>query len=144
MPEIGNVVRGMTRLEIALLVASAAVSTWVLAVAVSAAALAWLDRAPGPGGVLTRAYLGTAVPALTGRSTWVGNQFWTPEFFPRAAEAAELFAGMSAGQAQRFVRRTGARFVLADCRSSPDVAARLGAMIRGDVRFGCAHVLEVR
>jgi hypothetical protein len=108
------------------------------------AALEWLDRAPSAGGVLTHPYLGTAVPGLTGRSTWVGNTFWTPDFFPRAEAVARLMQGMSPPAAQRFVRSTGARFVLADCRSPADLAALLGPIVRAQVRFGCARVVEVR
>ena len=45
-----------------------------------ARALRWLDGAPGEGGVLAPEYIGMAVPAWTGRRTWVGHHAWTPDY----------------------------------------------------------------
>ena len=107
-------------------------------------ALDWLDRAPGDGGVLTSPYLGTAVPARTGRPTYVGNQFWSWDFFARAVAVHDLFQGESAEAARRrFVRGTGARFILSDCHSPTDLTRTLGALLVAKHTFGCARVYEV-
>jgi hypothetical protein len=45
------------------------------------AALRHLADAPRGRGVLTRFYLGTTVPGLTGHDTWLGNYPWSPDFF---------------------------------------------------------------
>jgi hypothetical protein len=108
-------------------------------------ALGWLDDNPRPGAVLARGYLGALVPSRTGRSTWVGNLFWTPNAFARASAAEALFVhGVSGPAGRKLVRSTGARFVLADCASPVDVARTLGPLVVSAHRFGCARVLEVR
>ncbi len=108
-------------------------------------ALAFLQRDPDPGGVLTRFYLGEVVPARTGRQTFVGDCLWSePRCIPRSLAADALFDGsMSRAQARRFVARSGARFLLADCRDHVDMAALLGPMVVAVRRFGCATVYEL-
>jgi hypothetical protein len=109
------------------------------------AALRYLEHASAPGGVLARYYLGMAVPAFTGRRTWVGDIFWTPDFARREARAEQLLQGrMSPAEARTFVRSIGARFVLADCRASAELAHLLRAVLASSWRFGCAAVYELR
>jgi len=108
------------------------------------AALAFLDRAPGDGGVLSSERLAAAVPAYTGRRTWQGHLTWTPDFPTRAAEVNDLFAGrLGSGAAQAFVRRVDAGFLLADCAERRDLAPVLGPVVRTVHRFGCASVYEL-
>lgn len=108
-------------------------------------ALRALERDPRAGGVLARAEIGAAVPALAGRRTWVGHLAWTPGFFRRVVLADELFKGrMDPARARAFVRATGARFLLADCASDPGLGARLGPVVGAPRRFGCAAVYTVR
>ncbi len=107
-------------------------------------ALAFLDRAPGDGGVLSSERLAAAVPAYTGRRTWQGHLTWTPDFPTRAAEVNDLFAGrLGSGAAQAFVRRVDAGFLLADCAERRDLAPVLGPVVRTVHRFGCASVYEL-
>lgn len=108
-------------------------------------ALAFLHRDPVPGGVLTRFYLGEVVPGRTGRQTLVGDCLWSePHCIRRSLAADALFDGsMSPARARRFVRRSGARFLLADCRGHVNLAALLGPMVVSVRRFGCAAVYEL-
>ncbi len=115
-------------------------------------ALRFLARDPRPGGVLTRAYLGEVVPPITGRSTYVGNSYWsltvrggTSEFYRRVAVADALFqGGMSTTTARSFVRNSGARFLLVDCESRRDLGAELASVIGSVHHFGCASVYTIQ
>ena len=108
------------------------------------AALTFLERAPRPGGVLASRYLGMAVPAFTGRSTWVGHKVWTPDYRLRSGQADALLAGhLRRAQARSLVRATGAAFVLADCSERGDMRALLGSMVSDVHRFGCVTVYEL-
>ena len=108
-------------------------------------ALNYLERFRGPGGVLTRGYLGTIVPGTTGRPTYVGDSYWSPDFSSRLAKTDELFlGGMSADVARAFVRKTGARFILLDCSSRQDIDQVLAALIAAAHRFGCAGVYVLK
>jgi hypothetical protein len=108
-------------------------------------ALDYLARDREPGGVLTRFYLGTVVPGATGRRTFVGDCLWSqPDCTPRAQVAQKLFDGtLSPLAARALVLGTRARFVLADCESTADLARILGSIIRSVHSFGCASVYEV-
>ena len=109
-------------------------------------ALAYLAKDPDPGGVLTQFYLGEAVPGRTGRRTFVGDCLWSePNCMPRSLAADALFTGTdSTGAARRFVRQTGARFVLASCsRTDVNLERTLGSLIVSTRRFGCATVYEL-
>ncbi len=109
------------------------------------AALRYLDEVPEAGGVLAPVYTGIAVPAYTGRETWIGAGSWTPDQ-PRRVEAAEsLFAGrLDAAGAEALVRRSNARFVLSDCHGRADIAGLLTGIADPPRRFGCATVWRVR
>ena len=109
------------------------------------AALAYLDHLGVHGGVLARQYLGMAVPAFTGRRTWVGDYTWTPQFIYRAELAEELMGGeLTPPEARRVVEAVGARFVLTDCAKRAPLARWLGALVADERRFGCATVYELR
>jgi hypothetical protein len=108
-------------------------------------ALRYLAQNRKKGAVVTRFYLGTLVPAETGRSTYVGDCLWSePECLSRAYQVQLLFnRQMSATEAQRFVRSTGATFLLADC-SAPAVLPRLlSPLTVSRTQFGCASVYEL-
>ncbi|MCA1683170.1 MAG: hypothetical protein LC685_04175 [Actinobacteria bacterium] len=108
-------------------------------------ALRTLARSRVRGGVLARPPLGTAVPAFSGRSTWVGHPLWTPDFAGRRAQADALFGGrLAARPARGLVLGTHARFVLADCRSRANLGALLGPLVASTRRFGCAVLYELR
>jgi hypothetical protein len=107
-------------------------------------ALLYLSELDTSGGVLTTFYSGQAVPALTGRATWVGATSWSPDFERRQELADSLFAGrLSAATARQVVRDSGARFLYSDCQGHPDIAGLLGPLVGPPRRFGCATVYEV-
>lgn len=108
-------------------------------------ALTYLRRDPVSGGVLTRYYLGDAIPAATGRRTYVGDCIWSEPNCPqREQRSSQLMQGeMSAVQAQQFVRSTGARFVLSDCKHNANLVPALSSMLASVRRFGCATVYQV-
>jgi hypothetical protein len=109
------------------------------------AALRHLDAVAEPGGVLAPVYTGIAVPAYTGRETWIGAGSWTPDQPARVEAAEALFGGrLDAAAAQALVRRSGARFVLSDCHGRADIRAILAAVTGPPRRFGCATVWSVR
>jgi len=109
------------------------------------AALRYLDRAPGSGGVLAPVYSGILVPAYTGRETWVGAGSWTPEQPERADEAEALFAGrLDPAAAAALIRRSGARFLYSDCHGRADIAAAVAPVTEPPMRFGCATVWRIR
>jgi uncharacterized membrane protein YqjE len=110
-----------------------------------AAALRYLDHDRERGGVLAPAFITTAVPAYTGRPTWLGHPSWTPDFFARNRQAEDFFAGrMSPAASARFAASTGARFVLSDCRHRLDLESRLRPVVGARVAFGCASVYRLR
>jgi hypothetical protein len=107
-------------------------------------ALRHIDDSPRSGPVLTRFYLGEAVPAQTGHRVYVGHPIWTPDLVRREELARALLAGtMTRARARALVRETGAAFVLSDCRRRADLRPLLGPLVREVRRFGCATVYEV-
>jgi hypothetical protein len=108
-------------------------------------ALDYLARDKEPGSVLTRSYLGAAVPGGTGRRTYVGDCLWSePNCLGLTYQAQSLFQGsLTPAAAQSFVLSSGARFVLADCQTTADMRKLLGPIIRSAHGFGCAAVYEV-
>jgi hypothetical protein len=110
------------------------------------AALSYLRTAPVKGGVLTQFYLGEAVPARTGRQTYVGDCLWSePNCMPKSTATDTLFTGSLSPQAsQAFVRQTAARFALASCVApQADLRPKLGKLIVSVRHFGCATVYEL-
>jgi hypothetical protein len=108
------------------------------------AALSFLERARGPGGVFASEYLGMAVPAFTGRNSWRGHDVWTPAFATRDLLAnALLSGGMPAATARALVAHSGARYLLADCSQQLDLRPLLGAIVTAVHRFGCVTVYDV-
>lgn len=108
-------------------------------------ALRHLDAEPEPGGVISNTYLGTAVPAYTGRETYIGAGSWTPDFERRNLEVEALFRGrLSPARAEALIRRSGARFVFQDCHGRADVSRILAGFTDPPRRFGCATVWRVR
>ncbi|MGA2927272.1 MAG: hypothetical protein ABSG43_15005, partial [Solirubrobacteraceae bacterium] len=108
-------------------------------------ALAYLQRDPVQGGVLTRFYLGEVVPQWTGRRTFVGNCLWSePNCVGRAITVQKLFDGsLSASAARSFVQSTRARFVLVDCETATNLDSTLAPLVTSTRRFGCATVYEL-
>jgi hypothetical protein len=108
-------------------------------------ALNYLAHNKDPGSVMTRSYLGAAVPGKTGRRTYIGDCLWSePSCLGLTANAATLFQGsLTPTAAQSFVLNSGARFVLADCNTTADLPKLLGPIIRSSQSFGCAAVYEV-
>jgi hypothetical protein len=98
-----------------------------------------------PGSVMTQPYLGAAVPGKTGRRTYVGDCLWSePNCLGLAQNSRNLFNGsLTPAAARSFVLNSGARFVLADCETTADLATLLGPIIRSAHGFGCAAVYEV-
>ena len=95
---------------------------------------------------MTRSYLGAVVPSWTGRHVLVGDCLWSqPGCLTRTAIALDLFSGgYDDATVRRFVRNSGARFLLADCRVNVDLRAALRPVLVSVRRFGCATVYEVR
>jgi hypothetical protein len=108
-------------------------------------ALTYLAHAKQPGSVMTRSYLGAAVPGRTGRHTYVGDCLWSePQCLGLTTNAQALFNGsLTPAAARRFVMTSGVRFVLADCETTADMRKLLGPIIRSAHTFGCAAVYEV-
>jgi hypothetical protein len=107
-------------------------------------ALRFLERTRRRGGVLSSYYLGAAVPAFTGRETWVGHYVWTPRFLQRALVAEALFDGrLPAPAARAVIERAGVRYVLADCGQGAGFPGELGSLVGAVHRFGCVTVYEL-
>lgn len=108
-------------------------------------ALDYLDRDSEPGGVLARSYLGALVPGATGRRSYVGDCLWSqPYCDARLVAVRSLFGGsLTPPVARAFVRSSGARFLLADCRPNADLETLLRPVIRSVRHFGCATVYAV-
>ena len=108
-------------------------------------ALDYLHADPAPGGVLSRFYLGEAIPGITGRQDLVGDCLWSePNCGARGSMADRLLSGrLSAVQARRFVSHSGARFLLIGCGPNVDPRRELGDLVVATHRFGCATVLAL-
>ena len=108
-------------------------------------ALSYLRENRTPGAVLTSVYLGLTIPAETGRQTWVGSYYWTPNYSQRVAIANKLFSGeLSRADALTVVRSTNARFLLSDCYEHVDLAQLLQPLRMSVHHFGCATIYEMQ
>jgi hypothetical protein len=108
-------------------------------------ALDWLEHDPRRGGVLSAEYLSNVVPYRTGRETYLGALSWTPNYLVRLAKSNLLFEGrLPARESREYVRGSRARFLIASCRPSADLAPVLGSMLARVHDFGCARVYELR
>jgi hypothetical protein len=107
-------------------------------------ALTYLDRSPDSGGVIAPDYIGTVVPAYTGRATFVGAGSWTPNFLAARAFVNRLFAGrLTREEVEAFVTTSGARFLLSDCHGRADIEPLVRGFTDPPRRFGCAAVYRV-
>jgi len=112
-------------------------------------ALRWLENDPRSGGVLASSYGGLLVPPFSGRETYIGPFSWTPSYELRAKVTGAFFGDqLSPAAAQRFVRSTGARFILQECqgRVQPpkSLAREIGPLILEVRNFGCARVYVLK
>jgi hypothetical protein len=109
-------------------------------------ALEYVARADRSGSVLSSGMLAPAAWALTGRDSWAASRLTDAEYVVGGAEATLLLEGkLETTVAKRFVRRTGAAFIVSGCRGPrPDLRPLLGPLIEQTQRFGCAAVYEVR
>lgn len=156
-------VRGVRRLRLPAPVAAAALALATLpgmafAVAVlvrdgdlrvlrpgEAAALDYLEDAGRPGAVMAPVRLGRAVPAFTGRQTWVGHPTWTPANPLRESQAEALFSGrLDPVAARALVDAAGVAFLVSDCEHRHSLAPALGARLASVRGFGCAAVYSLR
>ena len=107
-------------------------------------ALAYLDRAPRPGGVLAPWLLSLSVPVFTGRQAYAGHVNWQPA--ANVALTNSFFdPGLRdpAGALRRAIlTRTGARFVVADCNAPAALARQIAPIARPVRRFGCVTVYQ--
>jgi hypothetical protein len=108
-------------------------------------ALSYLEDSSEPGGVFTTPLYGAVVSSMTGRQTWSGHFAWTPNFFSREEFSRKLFGGyLSHKETRQLLQRTGATFVLTDCRFPQRIAeSRLGNAVTPVKRFGCAGVYRI-
>jgi len=111
-----------------------------------AQALAFIDAFPRSGPVLAPLQpLGQAVPGFTGRQTFVGHYYWTPDYYRRVPLAEALFDGkLSRSAAISLVRSSRAAFLASDCQPRrANLTPLLGKLITHVWHFGCATVYEV-
>ncbi len=108
-------------------------------------ALNYLAHNPTPGGVVTKGYLGSTVPGITGRNTLLGDCLWSePDCTGRSVIGRRLFDGtLDRAGLRTLLTRTDARFVLADCKTTGNLRRELGSLVKSERRFGCAAVYEL-
>ena len=111
-------------------------------------ALDYLASDRTPGGVISDFALGSVVPGVTGRRTYVGDATWSvprPDLRYNATFNLFFWVHESRRNVRRLVSKSGARFVLASCHArDPHLAAKLGPLLVAIHRFGCATVYQVR
>jgi len=109
-------------------------------------ALHYLAKDRQRGGVLTGFYLGEAVPAETGRRTYVGDCLWSEPDCPSRAQLVQmLFDGTLPVSTSRWVvQHLGARFVLSACDARANMYPVLAPLSASVHRFGCAAVYTLR
>jgi hypothetical protein len=109
-------------------------------------ALRFLAVAPGDGSVLADSHVAASTVAFSGRRMWAAVTNWSPDYVNRATLINEAVAGrLSPAGTRRLAAATGAGYLYRDCERgpSPDLARRLGSLVRSERRFGCAQVLRL-
>jgi hypothetical protein len=107
-------------------------------------ALSYLSKVRESGAVLPTPYLGSLVPARTGRQTWIGHPSWTRDFAARASAADALFDGrLSDKRVRALVKTSSATFILDDCGRHAAALRDLQPIALSIRRFGCATVYRV-
>jgi hypothetical protein len=110
-----------------------------------ARALDWVTHQAPPGGVLAPTPFAAVVPSQTGRAVWVGNGYWSRDYFARAHTADALFGGrLRPARARAFVRATGAALLVSDCGHRTNLTRELRGALSAVHRFGCARVYIVK
>jgi hypothetical protein len=110
-----------------------------------AQALDWVTHQGPPGGVLAPTPFAAVVPSQTGRAVWVGNGYWSRDYFPQAHTADALFGGrLRPARARAFVLSTGATVLVSDCKHRTNLTRGLRGALSAVHRFGCARVYVVR
>jgi hypothetical protein len=109
------------------------------------AALETLASEPRSGGVIASSeVIASMLPYRTGHATYAANDVWATDAGRRAQRIAQLFDGtMPARDVREFLRRTRARFLLADCA---DGTTRLEKSLpRGSTRrvWGCVRLYSL-
>lgn len=108
-----------------------------------ARALSYLAHAP-PGGVLAPVTLSMSVPAMTGRPVYAGHFMWQP--VANDVTAGTFFSPTlrdpTGRLRQSILRRSSARYVIADCAAPPAVRKAIAAVARPVARFGCVTVYD--
>jgi hypothetical protein len=107
-----------------------------------AQALAYLDHARRPGGVLAPWLLSFSVPAFTGRESYAGHLQWQPQGnFTKTNAFFDPALRDPRGVLRRAIlRRTGASFVLVDCGAPGALVQAIAPIARPVRRFGCVTV----
>ena len=108
-------------------------------------ALSYLEDSPERGGVFPTPLYGAVASSMTGRQSWSGHFAWTPHFSQRQILLSELWSGqLTHRQVRVILQRSGATFVVADCRFPPPVTMRLlGDAVTPVRTFGCAGVYRI-
>jgi hypothetical protein len=109
-------------------------------------ALQYLAHSPEPGGVVTPIHLGSIVPSVTGRRTYIGDCYWSlPDCDFRNVNTWLVvhWGRVLPRYARAFVIGTGARFVLKDCKGRDHLWRELRKIVVSVHRFGCASVYEI-
>jgi hypothetical protein len=108
-------------------------------------ALEALREDPGAGTVLAPVGIALLVPGIAHREVWSSGLGWTPNWTRRAVAAEELFGGeLEPAEARALARRSGARFLLSDCKPHrADLRADLAPLLRDVHEFGCARIYEL-
>jgi hypothetical protein len=108
-------------------------------------ALEALDADPRPGTVLAPVSIALLVPGMAHREVWSSGLGWTPHWTRRARAVEELVTGeLPPAEARALVRRSGARFLLSDCRAGrADLRPVLGPLVRDTRELGCARIYDL-
>lgn len=109
-------------------------------------ALQYIADQTAPGSVLADDHLGVAVPAFTGRHTYIGDLYWSQPNFRQKERLVEYLQmrWLTPRAARAFVLGTGARYVIEDCWAHSNLSRLLGPIVRSSQRFGCAWVYTIR